>query len=80
MTDTAAKRRRALGFGLSLGVLLPEPDGTIDADDRAMLAGLYYAGASGPLPPEPTVPVIQSARAAIPAGQLVQVQSAVLAP
>jgi hypothetical protein len=43
MTDTAAKRAAALGMGLPPGVVLPVPDGTIDAADRAQLAGVYVA-------------------------------------
>lgn len=40
MTDTEAKRRSALGLGRP-GAVLPTPDGTIDASDRAALAGAY---------------------------------------
>lgn len=77
--DTAAKRKRALGLGLSLGVLLPEPDGTIDANDRAQLLGLYRSpDNTGPQPPDPVIPVIQSARTAIPGSQLVSIRPGVL--
>lgn len=40
MTDTAKKRRSLLGLGRP-GAVLPLPDGTIDASDRAMLVGAY---------------------------------------
>ena len=41
MTDTAAKRAAALGAGLTPGVLLPTPDGSVDQIDRAQLVGVY---------------------------------------
>lgn len=44
--DTATKRASAIGVGQPPGVILPVPDGTIDASDRAQLAG-GYAPASG---------------------------------
>lgn len=44
MTDTPAKRATALGAGLTPGVLLPTPDGSIDEVDRALLAGAYPIG------------------------------------
>jgi hypothetical protein len=37
--DTATKRAAALGAGYPPGVVLPVPDGTIDAADRAALVG-----------------------------------------
>jgi len=42
--DTAAKRAAALGAGLTPGVVLPVPDGTISAADRASLVGVYMPG------------------------------------
>lgn len=39
--DTAAKRASALGFGMPPGVVLPVPDGTVSAADRAQLTGGY---------------------------------------
>jgi hypothetical protein len=44
--DTAAKRAAALGAGLTPGVILPVPDGEIDAADRAQLAGVALPSAS----------------------------------
>lgn len=49
MTDTAAKRAAALGVGAP-GGSLPIPDGSIDAADRAQLAGVYMPQ-SGVAPP-----------------------------
>lgn len=45
--DTATKRASALGVGQPPGVILPVPDGTIDAADRAQLAGGYAPAAGG---------------------------------
>ncbi len=39
--DTEKKRRRATGVGRTPGTSIPKPDGTIDARDRAQLAGVY---------------------------------------
>ena len=44
--DTAAKRLSALNFGR--GILLPAPDGTIDAGDKATLLNLYSGIALDP--------------------------------
>lgn len=44
--DTAAKRLSALNFGR--GILLPAPDGTIDAGDKATLLNLYNGFALDP--------------------------------
>lgn len=44
--DTAAKRLSALNFGR--GILLPAPDGTIDAGDKATLLNLYRGIALDP--------------------------------
>ena len=47
--DTQAKRGAALGFsGIMPSLALPFPDGTIDADDRFVLLGLYpFAAETG---------------------------------
>jgi hypothetical protein len=45
--DTAAKRSAALQAGLTPGGVLPTPDGSIDAADRAQLAGVYAVDAEG---------------------------------
>jgi hypothetical protein len=42
VTNTPAKRGAALGVGMPS---VPRPDGTIDAADRAQLAGVYMPGA-----------------------------------
>ena len=42
--DTAAKRAAALRAGHPAGIVLPIPDGTIDATDRGQLAGVYLPG------------------------------------
>jgi hypothetical protein len=42
--DTAAKRAAALRAGHPAGIVLPIPDGTIDATDRGNLAGVYLPG------------------------------------
>lgn len=39
--DNEQKRRAALGIGLPPGIVLPPPTGSIDAIDRAILAGIY---------------------------------------
>lgn len=39
--DTANKRYSLIGFGQVTPRLLPVPDGTLDAADRALLLGLY---------------------------------------
>lgn len=46
--DTAEKRLSALNFGR--GILLPAPDGTIDAGDKATLLNLYSGFALDPPP------------------------------
>jgi hypothetical protein len=45
--DTATKRGAAIQTGMAPGVVLPVPDGTIDAQDRADLAGVVTPSASG---------------------------------
>lgn len=45
--DTAAKRAAALGFGLTPGVVLPIPDGTVSAQDRAQLLGGFMPLGAG---------------------------------
>lgn len=50
--DTAAKRAAALGVGMPPGVILPMPDGTVSAQDRAQLVGTYLpASASASIVP-----------------------------
>lgn len=44
--DSEEKRRASVG--VSDGEL-PLPDGTIDADDRAVLSGVYPVGVAGPI-------------------------------
>lgn len=73
--DSASKRRRALGFGQQPGIFPPAPDGSLSADDRAALAGLYYAGGEPPPPPDP-IPV--SPGGTIDASQLVMVVPGIL--
>lgn len=76
--DTPSKRRRVLGYGLLPGVIVPPvPDGSIDTDDRAGLAGVYYSG-SEPIPPEPE-PDTPVRGLAIPADTLVSILPGVLA-
>lgn len=76
--NTQAKRRRALGFGFPPGVIVnPAPDGEIDADDRAGLAGLYYAGEE-PIPPPVPTPPRRRGRTRIPVAVLVLVNPGVL--
>jgi hypothetical protein len=53
--DTAAKRAAALGVGLPPGVILPVPDGSIDAADRAALAGIAVPAAASSLVEVPDV-------------------------
>lgn len=53
--DTKAKRKAVIQLGKPWTVVLPDPDGTIDAADRALLAHVYpIAGA--PVPPIPPIP------------------------
>lgn len=46
--DTATKRASALGVGMPPGIILPVPDGTIDAADRAALSGVVVPTAAVP--------------------------------
>lgn len=48
MTNTAAKRAAAAQAGLSPGLVLPIPDGTVGAADRAQLAGVYFVDPNSP--------------------------------
>jgi hypothetical protein len=64
MTDTPQKRSAAINVGP--GVMLPAPDGVIDAGDRAQLAGAYRMGADEPAAAYPSVPASRSIR--LPAG------------
>lgn len=50
--DSAAKRMGVLD--VNVPSLLPAPDGTIDAGDRAQLLGLYRHADDGGGPPPPT--------------------------
>lgn len=40
--DSRDKRMSLIGFGLPILVVLPNPDGTIGTQDRAMLLWLYH--------------------------------------
>jgi hypothetical protein len=53
VTDTAAKRAAALGVGLPPGVVVPLPDGEIDSQDRAALAGVYASEEVAATPARP---------------------------
>lgn len=48
--DTANKRHSAMELGESWRGVLPLPDGTVDAADRATLLDLYAMGAAAPPP------------------------------
>lgn len=45
--NTPEKRASVCGHGLPFRCMLPFPNGSIDADDRAMLMGLYAYPLSG---------------------------------
>lgn len=51
--DTRNKRAAALLYAFLAGRPLPNPDGTVDANDRIQLAGNYPLAASPPPPPAP---------------------------
>jgi hypothetical protein len=78
--DTASKRRRVLGFGRP-GAILPAPDGSIDAEDRAGLAGVYYTGGA-PVPPVPPSPIVRRGgpNDSISAEKLIDILPGVLKP
>lgn len=53
--DTANKRYSLIGFGSPTPRLLPIPDGTIAAADRAMLLYLYHGMALGAVAEVPSI-------------------------